>query len=589
MRGLMKKVSFFVLLYFSLIAVVLFTGCSSSTIIDAEVKQGTIETTLLKDQELNTKNVIVIYTLANKSTMEIGSNDLVFSKIDSSTVGEKTLYIRYNDYSFGIKINVIDIVSGQIINGTLKTNVIVNDVLDTSKVQAKFVLSDNNELVVSSKNLVFGMIDTSTRGIKQLAINYKGFTFYQDINIRQIVSAEVMQNLNERKVVKNSNISDWNIQVKFTLDDNSSFFVSRNNLNLGYIDTSTIGTKYFDVDYKGFKFNTYVIVVEINKAEIVGNAFETLIFVGDKIDINSLQVKYTFNDDSSKILNSNTFHTNVDEIDTNQPKETYLNIVYYDFLLQIKISIIEKAPNFSNGMDAVMYALDKLKTGSDFKCVYSSTFGNDRFGYVGLKSIKYRNKNHDILSTYLISSIDELNINKCYEAIYSNGTQVITRLTTDCNYQNMTHNFTENDKIEGELPTTFEYNDLRSDYNNFHINFEPNMGRVAYFDKSNKDTYEVKIILSQKYLNDLQCTKDMLKFGVSDVNVTKLDITLKIDKKTGFLSKASIEKEFTAKMPNSENVISLNSKCVCFYTYMQDAKSEVVNFVSQEFGLTLQG
>lgn len=245
-------------------------------------------------------------------------------------------------------------------------------------------------------------------------------------------------------------------------------------------------------------------------------------------------------------------------------------------------------PVFSNGMDAVMYALDKLKTGMDFKCIYSSSFVSGGVGQVDMIITKYRHKNHDILSGYSTSSLNVIDIGKFYEATYTNGKQTIVRQTTNYNYQSKTHNFTKNDKIEGELPTTFEYNDLRSDYNNFHINFERNMGRVGYFNKSNKDTYEIKIILNQKYLNDLQYTKNMMGRGVSDVNMSKLNITFTIDKKTGYLLKAVTDEVFSVKLPVI-GYVNCTCQCKCLYTYMQDAKSEVLNFVSQEFGLTLQG
>lgn len=244
-------------------------------------------------------------------------------------------------------------------------------------------------------------------------------------------------------------------------------------------------------------------------------------------------------------------------------------------------------PVFSNGMDAVMYALDKLKTGMDFKCVYSSTFASGNLAQVDMIITKYRHKNHDITSAYSTSSLSVIDIGKFYEATYANGSQKVVRQTTNYNYQNKTHKFT-NEKIEGEVSTKMEYNNLRSEFGNFNIEFERNMGRVGYFNKSNKDTYEVKIILSQKYLNDLQYTKNMMGRGVSDVNMTKLDITFTIDKKTGYLLKAVTDEVFSVKLP----VLGyMDCKCQSksFYTYMQDAKSEVVNFVSQEFGLTLQG
>lgn len=241
------------------------------------------------------------------------------------------------------------------------------------------------------------------------------------------------------------------------------------------------------------------------------------------------------------------------------------------------------APTFSNGMDAVMYSLEKLKTGMDFKCIYSSSFVSGGLGQVDLITTKYRHKNHDILSCYSTSSLSVIDLGKFYEATYTNATQKIVRQTSNYSFENKTHKFT-NESIDGEIPTVYEENDLRSDQNNFHIDFTSEMGRVGYFSKS-KDTYEVKIILSQKYLNDLNYVQNMLGRGVSDVNMTKLNITFTIDKKTGYLLKAVTDEALSLKVP-VVGYIDCTCQCKCLYTYASDYKTEVLDFVQQEFGIT---
>lgn len=244
-------------------------------------------------------------------------------------------------------------------------------------------------------------------------------------------------------------------------------------------------------------------------------------------------------------------------------------------------------PVFANGMDAVMYALDKLKTGMDFKCLYTNTVVSGGTGQVDLITTKYRHKNHDILSCYSTSSIAILDIGKFYEATYSNGTQKMTRTTSNYNYQNKTHQFT-NESIDGEIASGFEYSDARCEDNNFQIAFTSEMGRVGYFDKSNKNTYEVKIILNQKYLNDLQYTKNMLGHGVNDVDMQKINITFTIDKKTGYLLKAVTDEVYSVKVPVL-GYLACTSQSKAIYTYTESVKDEVISFVQTEFGINLEG
>lgn len=73
----------------------------------AQVKNGTLETTIAKGEELDTSKTIVIVNYSDNSTKEVESKDLTFGEIDINTVGTQKLKITFEDYSFEVPIKVV--------------------------------------------------------------------------------------------------------------------------------------------------------------------------------------------------------------------------------------------------------------------------------------------------------------------------------------------------------------------------------------------------------------------------------------------------------------------------------------------------
>ena len=105
----MKKVQKTLLvLSFMLLSVLALTACGNADKIkSAIVKSGTLETTIIKGETLDTSNVVAVITYQNGEVKEVPASELTFGTVDTSNVGNVTLKITYNDYSFDVIISVV--------------------------------------------------------------------------------------------------------------------------------------------------------------------------------------------------------------------------------------------------------------------------------------------------------------------------------------------------------------------------------------------------------------------------------------------------------------------------------------------------
>ena len=89
-----------------LCSIVILSACKPK-IESGYVKTGTLETTIVKGEELDTTKTIVVYTYSDSTTKEVGAQDLTFGEFDYSKLGTQALKITYEGFSFTIDIKVV--------------------------------------------------------------------------------------------------------------------------------------------------------------------------------------------------------------------------------------------------------------------------------------------------------------------------------------------------------------------------------------------------------------------------------------------------------------------------------------------------
>ena len=105
MKKIAKYISAIVLCFVTFVA---FAGCNKDPkIVNAYLKSGTIETTIVKGETLDTSNAVAIVAYSDDKIVEVPSKDLKFGTIDTNVVGTHDLKITYSGYEFIVKIKVV--------------------------------------------------------------------------------------------------------------------------------------------------------------------------------------------------------------------------------------------------------------------------------------------------------------------------------------------------------------------------------------------------------------------------------------------------------------------------------------------------
>ena len=100
-------------------------GCGVK-IEDITVKTGTIDTTIAKNTALVTDKFEAVVKYSDDTKKTITSEDVTFGTIDTTTTGKKDLEVTFEDYTFVIKITVVE-TSADIATVTMFSSSILTD------------------------------------------------------------------------------------------------------------------------------------------------------------------------------------------------------------------------------------------------------------------------------------------------------------------------------------------------------------------------------------------------------------------------------------------------------------------------------
>lgn len=369
-NNIFKALSIFVV---GVLIALTFTACGNK-VTQIQIKEGTIATTIYQNEELDLSNLVLIVTYQDKTTKEISKNDeMEISTIDTTTIGTKTLTIKYMGAETSLSINVQapkgEPTTIEVKEGTLLNTVDLNGEIDFSKL-VLIVTYENGttEEVAKNNEMKFSTIDTTTEGEKILTISYLGcqveFTINVVVNKGQPVSLELKEGTLKTTIKQNEqlDLSNLTLKVNYSLNGYFDYVLKNDDMQISTIDTSIVGSQILTIKYLGL-----TLEIEINiepEYDVIGFGkpqnlvnFENVSSISEGEDAYSItKQKYVIGDDNEFVINP--IITVLDE--NYEPNNNILNYIDCDYKVEI---YNESAGNYNvldNYSDYLNIANDKF-------------------------------------------------------------------------------------------------------------------------------------------------------------------------------------------------------------------------------------
>ena len=182
-----------------------FVACGKNPIVSAVVKNGTLITTVVKGETVDTSATEVVLTYKDKTTKEVTAADLSFSNVDTATVGTKKLTITYSkeNYSFDVEITVV----------ASEADVVSVISLESELVQ-EFIAKKNAtgneriEFINHNDYLYAGTENTFHFRIKATGVDLEGNRLTGLKKVRTVVTVSVLKYSNW-VVLSNEDVADY--------------------------------------------------------------------------------------------------------------------------------------------------------------------------------------------------------------------------------------------------------------------------------------------------------------------------------------------------------------------------------------------
>ena len=322
-----------------------------------QIINDSIDTTLvLGFDTLDTDSLEVRFTyLRGLEADEVDASDLTIGSAGAlDAVGTYQLPIQYKGVTFNIDINVVTVASLEIVEGSVASRVATGSALNTSTLQVKVHYSDSTiePKIVQANVLSINTLDTTTEGLKDLVVSYKGAEVTKQIEVvddLQVTITDIVLDQSSRNKIGQGKTFDktdlvFKIVYSDTTFDTVHYSATDNNLSVGDIDTSELGPVQVDVSYMLFTDTIEIQVVELALESIhVVSGFNRYIPWGENIQTDDIVVYFTYNDgDVTPNIDATELNFDTSGID-NTTLSTYDLGVGYEgeyFTLEVEVVVV---------------------------------------------------------------------------------------------------------------------------------------------------------------------------------------------------------------------------------------------------------
>ena len=297
----------------------------------------------IRGQKLNLEGARIKVTYNDGDTKLIDVTEKMCSGFDSSSLGQKTVTITYENKTVSFTVNVVERILTLITtDGAIKTEYIEGQPLDISNLKVIALYNDGtSEVIDASMDMISGY-DANIMGKQTITVTYKGKTTTFEINVKaKSVTKIEVTSPNKLEYIEGQGLDLSGGKVKVFYDNGTSEEISLTDDMISGYDTSIVGKQTITVTYKG-KTTTFEINVKaksVTKIEVTSpNKLEYI--EGQGLDLSGGKVKVFYDNGTSEEISLTDDMIN--GYDTNIVGKQTIIVTYQDKTATFDVNVIEK-------------------------------------------------------------------------------------------------------------------------------------------------------------------------------------------------------------------------------------------------------
>ena len=257
----------------------------------------------IRGQKLDPDGARIKVTYNDGDTKLIDVTEKMCSGFDSSSLGQKTVTITYENKTVSFTVNVVERILTLITtDGAIKTEYIEGQPLDISNLKVIALYNDGtSEVIDASMDMISGY-DANVIGKQTITVTYKGKTTTFEINVKaKSVTKIEVTSPNKLEYIEGQGLDLSGGKVKVFYDNGTSEEISLTDDMISGYDASIVGKQTITVTYKG-KTATFEINVKaksVTKIEVTSpNKLEYI--EGQGLDLSGGKVKVFYDNGTSE-------------------------------------------------------------------------------------------------------------------------------------------------------------------------------------------------------------------------------------------------------------------------------------------------
>ena len=282
---------------------------------------------------------------------EAAVEDYEVSGFDSSTAGEKTITVTYQDKTTTFTVNVkeaapVVTLESITVSGPNKTEYEIGDELDLTGLVVTAHYSDRNEKVLSAGDYEVSGFDSSTAGEKTITVTYQDKTTAFTVNVKEAAPVVTLESITvsgptktEYKIGEELDLTGLVVTAHYSTGDEATV----TGYEVSGFDSSTAGEKTITVTYQDKTAAFKVTVKETEKPVVtlesitVSGPNKTEYKIGDKLDLTGLVVIAHYSDGSYQEVTD----YEVSGFDSAAAGEKTVTVTYQGETVSFKITVKE--------------------------------------------------------------------------------------------------------------------------------------------------------------------------------------------------------------------------------------------------------